>query len=203
MCKPLTKEMQLRNNSKKAKKKRCKECGELFTPLRDLQPCCSYSCEVAYIDKNLKSLVSEGKKIRVKEANKKKKESKSKDKQVLLKLAQTVVNKYVRLRDKDKPCCSCGHVEGRQFHAGHFESAGGNQHQRFYTLNIHKQCSICNNHLSGNLVSYRKFMIDKYGIEKTEAIENDHSTKKYTVEYLQKLIRVFKKKIRLYERKFR
>jgi len=199
MTKPFTKEMQLENKSKKPKRKRCKECNELFTPTRQMQPCCSMKCNIDYSTKNLDVLVAHGAKNRAKEANKKKKESKSKDKQVLLKLAQTVVNKYVRLRDKNKPCCSCGHIGDRQIHAGHYESAGGNQHQRFYTLNIHSQCSICNNHLSGNLVPYRKFMIAKYGIEKVEEIENDHSTKKYTVEYLQKLIKVFRKKIKLYE----
>ena len=34
-------------------------------------------------------------------------------------------------------------------------------------------------------------------------IENDNSIKKYTVEYLQKLIKGFRKKIKLYETKFR
>jgi hypothetical protein len=189
--------------NKKPKQKRCKECKGLFTPERDLQPCCSFKCEMDYIsnEKNLKGLVDDGKALRIKEANKKKKQFKDNDKSHLIQIAQKEVNKYIRIRDINKPCCSCGCVEGRQFHAGHYESVGGNQHQRFYTLNIHKQCSICNNHKSGNLIPYRLFMIDKYGLAKVEELENDHSIKKYTVEYLKRLIKVFRSKIRLYERR--
>lgn len=201
-----TKKQQLKQN-KKPKRKRCKnkDCNKLFTPDREMQPCCSFECTISYVNKpdNLKGLIKKGKELRQKENTRKKREWKQNDKSKLKQEAQKVVNQYIRLRDKHKPCCSCGHTGDRQFHAGHYESAGGNQQQRFYTLNIHKQCSICNNHLSANLVEYRKFMINKYGIKKVEEIENNHESKKYTVEYLQKLIRVFRKKIKLYEKKFR
>lgn len=178
---------------KTKKEKKCRYCGEKFIPYNSLQPFCFKSeCIQAHNETQ-----------RLKKARKVKKEYKEQDKSLQLKLAQQIVNKYVRLRDQEKPCCSCGHISGRQFHAGHYESAGGNQHQRFYTLNIHKQCSICNNHLSGNLVKYRTFMINKYGIEKVEAIEADHSRGNYSVKYLHRLIKVFRKKIKLYETKFR
>lgn len=189
----LTKKQQLQHN-KKPRKKKCKECGNFFTPERDMQVVCGFECGINYAKRD---------EVKSKAINKIKKEFKDNCKSSLLKLAQKEVNKYIRLRDINKPCCTCGHKEGRQFHAGHYESVGGNYHQRFYTLNIHSQCSICNNYKSGNLTNYRSFMIDKYGIDKVEYIENDHSIKKYTVEYLQKLIKVFRKKIKLYETKFR
>lgn len=176
--------------------KKCKNCKKSFEPERPMQSTCGYDCAIEWANK---PKAQKAYKIE------KKKELMEKypDKSKWLSNAQTVVNRYIRLRDKNKPCCSCGHKEGRQFHSGHYESVGGNQHQRFYTLNVHAQCSICNNYKSGNLTNYRAFMIEKYGIEKVEEIENNHESKKYTVEYLQRLIKVFRKKIKLYETKFR
>ena len=173
--------------------KKCRYCKEYFAPFNSLQSFCFKT-----------ECIQEHNKItREKKARKAKKEFKESDKSTLLKLAQVVVNKYIRLRDTNLPCCSCGHFQGRQFHSGHYENVAGKQQLRFYTLNIHKQCSICNNYLSANLVPYRKFMINKYGIDKVEAIEANQERGNYTVEYLQRLIKVFRKKIKLYERKFR
>lgn len=175
------------------KQKKCRYCKEYFTPFNSLQPFCFKT----------ECIQEHNKVTREKKARKVKKEFKESDKSTLLKLAQTVVNKYIRLRDYKLPCCSCGHLEGRQFHSGHYENVAGKQQLRFYTININKQCSICNNYLSANLVPYRKFMIDKYGLEKVEWIENNNQRGNYTVEYLKRLIKVFRKKIKLYERKFR
>lgn len=178
------------------KEKKCKMCKSSFIPTRPMQTICSFECSIEYA-KNKNKIARE------KKARKVKKEFKENDKSTLIKLAQTVVNKYIRLRDDKLPCCSCGHLEGRQFHSGHYENVAGKQQLRFYTLNINKQCSICNNYLSANLVPYRKFMIDKYGLEKVEWIENNNERGNYSVEYLQRLIKVFRKKIKLYESKFR
>lgn len=175
------------------KEKKCRYCKEKFIPFNSLQPFCfKNEC----ITKHNKTTLE-------KKKAKAKKEFRENDKSTLLKLAQTVVNKYIRLRDYNLPCCSCGHLEGRQFHSGHYENVAGKGQLRFYTLNIHKQCSICNNYLSANLVPYRKFMINKYGIKKVEWIENNNERGNYSVEYLQRLIKVFRKKIKLYETMFR
>ena len=186
-------------------RKRCKQCNKLFTPKRDFQKCCSYECDMEFVSNkdNLKRLVENGKQNRVKKANRLKKESKSQDKQVLTKLAQVLVNKYVRLRDKAKPCVSCGTYQAK-FDAGHFFSQGGNAAIRFNTLNNHKQCFRCNRMLSANLVPYKIEIVRRIGqvnFNKIEAKRNDIA--KYDVEYLQKLIRIFRKKIKLYENKFR
>ena len=201
----LSKKQQLYKN-KKPKKKRCKECQKLFIPTRELQPCCSYECEIKHIDSNLNNLVTNGKSIRQKETKKAKKEFKENDKSILKDIAQTLVNKYIRLRDSNKEkCISCDYKfeqETRQIHASHFRPVGANQQLRYNTLNIWASCSICNNHKSGNLVPYRKALIKKFGIKWVEKLESNQETKKYTVEYLQRLIKVFRKKIKLYE-KFR
>lgn len=161
-----------------------------------MQSCCSFECSIEW-----------AKKPKAQKAYKmeKKKEliEKYPDKSKWLANAQTVVNTYVRLRDLNKPCCSCGHFGDRQFHAGHYQNVGGHQQLRFYTLNIHKQCSICNNWRSSNNEQYRPFMINKYGLEFVESLESNQERGNYTVEYLQRLIKVFRKKIKLYQERFR
>ena len=179
------------------KEKKCNYCKEKFIPYNSFQKFCFK--EECIKDHN--------KTEREKKARKVKKEFKENDKSTLIKLAQTVVNAYVRLRDKNKEkCISCNYKfeqGSRQIHCSHFRPQGNNQHLRFYTLNMWASCSICNNHLSGNLVPYRKALIEKFGIEWVENIEANHETKKYSVEYLQRLIKVFRKKIKLYQERFR
>lgn len=175
------------------KEKKCRYCRELFTPYNSLQPFCF---------KN-ECILKHNKLQKEKKAKKIKKEFKENDKSTLLKLAQTVVNKYIRLRDLNKPCISCRHIGDRQIHAGHYRPMGNNQQLRFYTLNIFAQCSICNNYLSGNLANYRINLINKLGLEKVEQIEANQERGNYSVEYLQRLIKVFRKKIKLYQSKIR
>ena len=175
------------------KEKICRYCKEYFTPFNSLQPFCFKT----------ECIQQHNKVTREKKARKVKKEFKESDKSSLIELAQMVVNKYIRLRDLNKPCCSCGHFGDRQFHAGHYQNVGGHRQLRFYTLNIHKQCSICNCRKSSNNQEYRPFMISKYGLEFVERLESNQERGNYTVEYLQRLIKVFRKKIRLYEKLFR
>jgi len=175
------------------KQKKCRYCKDTFTPFNSLQPFCFKT----------ECIQEHNKVTREKKARKVKKEFKESDKSTLLKLAQTVANKYIRLRDLNKPCISCEHIGERQIHAGHYRPMGNNQQLRFYTLNIFAQCSICNNYLSGNLANYRINLIKKLGLEKIEKIEANQERGNYTVEYLQRLIKVFRKKTKLYERKFR
>lgn len=175
------------------KEKKCRYCKEKFIPFNSLQPFCfKNEC----ITKHNKTTLE-------KKKAKAKKEFRENDKSTLLKLAQTVVNKYIRLRDLNKPCISCGHLGDRQIHAGHYRPMGNNQQLRFYTLNIFAQCSICNNYKSGNLAEYRLNLIKKIGLAKVEEIEANQERGNYSVEYLQKLIKVFRKKIKLYETMFR
>lgn len=186
----------------KHKKKKCKNCLKLFIPDRPMQSCCSFDCSIEWSKKPKVQ-----KKYIIDKQRELKKEFRENDKGILKDLAQSLVNQYVRLRDKNKiKCISCSYkfsTNTRQIHASHFRPVGANQQLRFNTLNIWASCSICNTHKSGNLIPYRKALIKKFGIEWVENLEANHETKKYTVEYLQRLIKIFRKKIKLYESKFR
>jgi len=176
--------------SKPKYRKKCKVCRVWFRSDRQLQVVCdNIDCALSYSKKQI-----------VKQQRQAKTAFNQSDKSKQKQKAQSVFNKYIRLRDKGKGCISCGHKGDRQIHCGHYKPQGNNQQLRYNMLNCHAQCSICNNHLSGNLVPYRENLIKKIGLIKVEALESDKSIKKYDIEYLQKLIRVFNKKIKRIER---
>jgi hypothetical protein len=114
-----------------------------------------------------------------------------------LKLAQQVFNKWVRLRDKDQCCISCGNPLGSKYDAGHFWSAWGHSSVRFHPDNVHAQCVACNQHKHGNLIAYRYGLIQKIGLEKYSKIEDiAHRTKKWDKEELKELITKYKNLIK-------
>lgn len=78
-------------------------------------------------------------------------------------------HKYIRLRDQDQPCISCGKYTTLQ--AGHFYSAGHHPETRFNEDNIHGQCVRCNMYLSANLIPYANNLRDKIGIKRFEKLK--------------------------------
>ena len=79
----------------------------------------------------------------------------------LKKLARGVFQKWVRLRDKDLPCISCGTFTSEIFHAGHFYPATPYTGMIFDEQNTHRQCVHCNVYLHGNLINYRIGLIKR------------------------------------------
>lgn len=99
--------------------------------------------------------------------------------------AQTDFNKFIRFRDGGLPCISCDRHHQGQYHAGHYRTVGGNPELRFEELNCHKQCSVCNNHKSGNIVEYRINLAKRISSESLDWLEGPHDAKKYTIEELK------------------
>tara|TARA_B100000073_G_scaffold323153_1_gene305030 strand:- start:621 stop:1043 length:423 start_codon:yes stop_codon:yes gene_type:complete len=83
-------------------------------------------------------------------------------------IATTHFNKFIRNRDKDKPCISCGKYTTLQ--AGHFYSAGKHSSVRFNEDNVHGQCLSCNYYKSGDLLNYRTNLIEKIGVDRFEKL---------------------------------
>ncbi|MBD2816634.1 recombination protein NinG [Xenorhabdus sp. Flor] len=96
--------------------------------------------------------------------------------------AQQSVNAYVRERDRDLPCISCGTPVSAQWDAGHYRTTAAAPQLRFDEHNIHKQCIVCNQHKSGNLVPYRVELIRRIGLERVEVIESNHDRHRWTIE---------------------
>lgn len=116
----------------------------------------------------------------------------------LLADAQRAFNAMIRERDKHLPCISCGRPNDglHQRHAGHYKPTGSNPALRFEPDNCHAQCSICNNHLSGNLVPYRMNLIARIGLARVEWLEGPHEPAKWSSEQLEAMKAHFRAEVR-------
>ena len=115
-----------------------------------------------------------------------------------MKEAQTAVNRYVRLRDRDKGCVSCDRPAtwGGQWHASHFRSVGAASAVRFNLWNIHKACAQCNLHKSGNIAAYTPRLIAKMGQERVDWLYSQNQTVKRDIDYYKKFKRVMGERLR-------
>jgi hypothetical protein len=117
-----------------------------------------------------------------------------------IKLAQQTFNKYINLRDKKLPCISCGKPITGRVNASHYFNANNHWNVRFNEFNVHSSCITCNQYLSGNLIEYRKGLINKIGEEQLTLLELEaNKTRKFTIEELKEIINTYKKKIKQYE----
>ncbi|MCP4255859.1 MAG: recombinase NinG [Candidatus Scalindua sp.] len=186
-------------------KRKCKNCGERVRDYIVLNNTafCSFESAVEYASKNKHKGAEIARKEQKKKDVKRKKELKSASDYI--KEAQAAVNKYIRLRDRNKPCVSCGsnpkQKHGGSFDAGHYRSRGSASHLRFNILNIHKQCVKCNRFNSGNAVDYRIELIKRIGEDNVISLENNNNPRKFSIEYLQRVKAIFNKRARFYSKR--
>lgn len=170
--------------------KKCKVCKTEFNPTRPMQKVCSPMCAL-----EVSRQVAQKKAAKEAQEDRKKTREKldaMRTKPQLVKVAQTAFNAFVRVRDADKPCISCGKppsTETNQTDAGHFRSVGSAPHMRFVEENCHGQCKHCNQFLAGNVLAYRKGLIERIGMLSVERLEADQTVRKYTREGLQEIAR--------------
>lgn len=165
------------------KPKTCKQCKLKFIPSKPLQHVCGFDCAVAYT----LALKEKNNRLKAQEMRRDHKAAKQKIKTRAewLKEAQTVFNRYIRMRDEKLPCISCRRHHQGQYHAGHYRTIGAAPELRFHEDNCHKQCAPCNNHLSGNLIAYRTALIEKVGISRVEFLEGKHEPLKLTIDEIK------------------
>lgn len=175
--------------------KRCRTCNKPFEPIRSsLEVICSPACAIVF------GRTDSGKKHRAKARNMEKAEVKErlKTRSDWIKEAQKIFNAYIRKRDKDRPCVSCGtytpagDARGGLWDCGHYRSVGSCPELRFEPLNAHKQCKQCNSYLSGNIVEYRIRLRERIGDDQLNWLEGPHPPKKYTIEDLKQIKQVYK-----------
>ena len=197
-----------------AKKRMCKHCkkwNEDFIKTNVAVFCdvdCAYKFAKAKQEKEQAKLIAKLKQVGVKKdkaANKAHREAKERLKTAgdYVKEAQAAVNKYIRMRDYGKPCICCNdqmnwHKIGGAVDAGHYRSRGAAGHLRFNLLNIHAQSVKCNRFLSGNAVDYRINLIKKIGLDAVERLESDNKIKKFTIDYLRRIKKIFNRRARFY-----
>ncbi|MCK9740039.1 recombination protein NinG [Pseudomonas syringae pv. syringae] len=170
------------------RRKRCPECRVMFTPARSGQAVCGeINCAIAHGQSEKgraiagKALAEVGRReIKVRKEALKSRSDHMKD-------TQTAFNAWVRERDVELPCISCGRHHQGKYDAGHYRTVGSNPALRFEPLNCHKQCVPCNQHKSGNVVEYRLELVRRIGIVNVEWLEGPHEPQKYTVDELKAL----------------
>lgn len=177
-------------------KAKCKICRTSFNKMNLSHKVCSTECAIAIAvkDRELKEKKEQRKKWSTERSVLKEKKLALRSRSEWLKLAQAEFNKFIRKRDDKLPCVSCGRHHQGQSHAGHYLSTGARPELRFDEANCHKQCAPCNNHLSGNIVLYRKALVHKIGQDEVDRLEGAHLPKKWTIDDLKGIIAIYRKK---------
>jgi len=182
----------------KPKKCKAKGCGVVFTPARPMQCACSPLCALTIA--RSKREQAEAKKAREARAMDRQSRERIKPRGVWLREAQAAFNAWIRKRDEDHPCISCGRHHRGQWHAGHYMSVGARPEYRFNPNNCHRQCMPCNTHLHGNLVLYRAALIVKIGIAEVEKLEGPSAAMHYIIADLKAIRDKYRVMVREIER---
>lgn len=186
--------MTIERKQPKSKKCRVETCRASFVPSRIGQAVCSPACALKDAPKNqdkARKAIDQRERREIKV-----RKEKLKSRADHLKDTQQAFNAWVRERDAELPCISCGrHHEGK-YDAGHYRTVGSNPALRFEPLNCHRQCSPCNTQLSGNIVNYRIALVKRIGAEAVDWLEGPHEAKKYTIEELKAMTADYRAKTR-------
>lgn len=185
----------------KQKTRRCSSCRKKVPAdscfVSSLRAFCSSDCLMQY------TRSEKGKKDRKKALHSdiRQRKEKLKTKGDYTKEAQQAFNAYVRARDKGKTCISCttllhDNSVGGGYDAGHYRSVGSSPHLRFRLDNCFGQCKKCNRYLSGNVANMRVGIVWRYGQQHLDTVEADNDTKHYTVADLQRITKIFRKKLK-------
>lgn len=181
---------------KPPKPKKCAHCGEKFTPRMGSigQKACSPSCALAMAPQGREKAAKALAKVEAVKHREAKERVKTKGEYA--KEAQQAVNEWIRLRDAELPCVSCGRHHQGQYHAGHYRSVAANPTLRYEPLNIQKQCAPCNTHKSGDLINFRVELIKRIGADLVEWLEGPHEPKRYKIEDLKAITAEYRAKVR-------
>lgn len=163
----------------KVKPRKCKVCKTKFLPVYGtLQAVCSAGCAA-----------KEARAIEEQQWKERKKSMKEKVKKLTdyEHEAREAFQAWIRWRDKDKPCISCGSEKSLIWDGGHYLKAELYSGLIFDPDNCHKQCRHDNWFLGGNETAYRDGLIKRYGeqfVRDLEAKKDSHRNHKYTKQEL-------------------
>ena len=144
--------------------RKCKYCGNKYEPkYTSTEPCPNYECRLKHLEAN---------KAKIKLASTKRAKERMKSYSQRLGEAKKVFQKWVRFRDKDLPCISCGAKECEEWAGGHYFKAETYTWLIFDERNCHKQCNAyCNKYRDGSQAEYRIGLVKRYGEEYVKGLE--------------------------------
>lgn len=173
---------------KKPRQRKCRVCSAWFTPFNSFQRCCATAeCALAW------SRITQEKSFQKEQREAK---VRLKSRSDWLRDAQTAFNAWIRHRDRNKPCVSCGRWHDGQWHAGHYRPAGNHSALRFDDANCHRQCNPCNTHKSGDLVNYRLTLLERIGEDELARLEKDHPPKQWTIDELRAITAEYRQRLK-------
>lgn len=197
-----------------AKLKTCRVCPTQFRPMSSTQVVCSPECAREYV-KRREERKAEREKLRAEKAERADRRKRKRELMTVsewIKVAQAAFNAYIRARDHDMPCISCGVTNpperyGGAWDCGHFRSVGAAPELRFDERNAYRQCKSCNGG-SANFAAkgetvraeYRRRLIERVGLELVEWLEGPHEPKHYSAAELEELAKDFRARRRELER---
>lgn len=170
----------------------CKVCKERYEATKPFQQACSIICAITL--GRAKATKAAAKKAKEERKTDRARKVKLKTRSDYMKDAQREFNKYIRLRDAEEGCISCGRHHQGQWHAGHYLSVGARPEHRFDEDNVHKQCQPCNTHLHGNIAMYRSRLVELRGGGVVARLEGPSKPRHYSIEDLKQIIATYKAK---------
>ena len=203
----------------KPKRKRCKQCSELFQPERQMQPCCSPKCAVQYVQnkKNKKEVIKNASETDRKENKKKLMQSNRENLSWQHDRTQAAFNKMRVLQEKlwfkerglEPECISCG-KQNMDWCCGHLKTRGSQRELAYDERNTYLQCNrYCNKGLSGNINGnkttrgYLQGLRDRFGDECADEIIaylERKRVKKWSWQELEEMRKRFNAEIRRLEK---
>lgn len=183
------------NAPDRIKTTKCKQCRAPFVKFRmEQKTCLNPECLVK--QGRIEATKREAKAERAERAETKAKLLELKPLQYWLKRAEKAVNAFIRERDKDQPCISCGTHDASEWHAGHWISVGASSALRFAPANIHKQCHQCNWFEGGRASDYEARLPARIGQAEFDRIKFAPRARKWTREECRAIEAEYRGKIR-------
>lgn len=191
--------------------RRCSTCRQKVSTEKAivgaLKAFCSFECLSIYTKSQSGQKAVQASVKREKRSAIESRKEKLKTRSDRLKEAQVAFNRYVRLRDQNKPCISCGSFSeqkvGGTRDCGHYLSRGARPHLRFRLDNTASQCVKCNRYLSGAPADFRLGLIKRWGEDQIVSLESDNAVRKHSEDYLIRLKDIFNRRANLYSKLFR
>lgn len=173
---------------RKPSRRKCKVCGEKFTPQYDnIRWCCpEHGAQFAMQELERKRERQQREKDKTERAAWQERKAAVKPLSHWINMTQRAVNDWRRemLLAAGHGCISCGTKTAFAWHAGHYRTTAAAPQLRFTDDNIWLQCHACNVHKSGNIESYRVALVELIGEERVTALECNNETHRYTREEL-------------------
>lgn len=195
---------------KPRKPKKCHICTTEFLPWSSTQKVCSPKCAVIHGKEvecmKVKRGIRKQEKLQRDDLRERRKALKTVSE--LKQEAQRAFNAFIRTRDFDQPCISCGEenppdLHGGQWDCGHFKTVGGFPELRFVECNAYRQCKSCN---AGSAKygakaatverAYRESLVKKFGQELVDWLDGPHEMTNYRRDDFIRIRDEYRKKTR-------